>query len=79
MSKFKNSTHVAIEQTIKEILYPQIEAGKTYYFKSPHGRVERPVVQVNGKIILYQKPNGFGTCPLLTFQRLYQKYGVVNS
>lgn len=79
MTKFKPTTHALIDQTIKECLYPKIEAGKTYYFKSPHGLVERPVVEVDGKKIIYRKPKGFGVCPLLTFQRLYQKYGVIEA
>jgi hypothetical protein len=74
--KFKPTTHTQIEQVLKEVLYPKIEAGKTYIFNSPHGRVERTVSEVRGSMIHYSKPNGAGICPLKTFQKLYKQYGM---
>ncbi len=79
--KFKPSTHQQIDQTIKELLYPKIEAGKTYFFKPyKDGDIfERPVIEVTKNSVTYLKPS-FGnrkvTCSLVTFQRLYEEHGV---
>ncbi|QGQ97006.1 hypothetical protein EHS13_20005 [Paenibacillus psychroresistens] len=71
----KLSTQAKIAQRVTELLYPAIVTGKNYIFSSHHGRVERFVVSV-GRYVLYRKPSGFGQCPLATFQRLYEQYGV---
>jgi hypothetical protein len=74
---FKPTTHQKIEQRVKELLYPTIEAGKTYYFNSPSGgHVARLVVEVRGEIVRYAKLDKMCLCRLITFQRLYQQYGV---
>jgi len=70
----KPSTHAKIEQVLKEVQYPVIKANKTYIFNSPSGRVKRKVISV-GEFVVYRKKNGFGQCPLITFQRLYKQYG----
>jgi hypothetical protein len=79
VSKFKHSTHVLIDQTVKECLYPKIEAGKTYYFseygKDSDNMVERPVIEVTDKTVTYLKKGEQKTCDLNTFRRLYDKHG----
>ncbi len=81
MSKLKPSTVAKIEQRVKELLYPQIEAGRTYYF-SEYGAaegycVERPVIEVTDKQVVYLKKGERKTCDLATFRRLYDKHGFV--
>jgi hypothetical protein len=79
VSKLKPSTEAKIEQRVKELLYPQIEAGKTYYFseygKESENFVERPVLEINGKTVTYLRLGEKRTCDLSTFRRLYDKHG----
>jgi hypothetical protein len=67
----KPSTQAKIAQRVE---FPPIIVNQNYIF-SRYGRVERFVISV-GAYVVYRKPNGFGQCPLTTFQRLYKQYGV---
>lgn len=77
MSKFKFSTHVLIDQTVKELMRPPVEVGKTYLFKSIYGVVERPVVAVENDVVTYLKGDKPVQCSVKTFQRLYEQHGLL--
>jgi hypothetical protein len=74
--KFKASTHQLIDQTIKELLQPVIEAGKTYRFHTMYGVIERPVESIVGDTVTYSKPGKKCTCSLKAFRRLYAEHGI---
>lgn len=77
MTKFKPSTHALIDQTVKELLLPKLEVGRTYCFKYLDNIVKRNVIEVDEKLVTYGKPTGVEvTCSIKAFQRLYQQHGV---
>ncbi len=81
MSQFKASTQAQIDQTIKELLRPPLEVGRTYKLRGLgiNGKaavVERTVIEIDKTHVTYLKHGEPKKCPITTFQRIYAEHGI---
>ncbi|MDO3682201.1 hypothetical protein [Paenibacillus ehimensis] len=81
MSKFKSSTHAQIDQTIKELLRPPLEVGRTYKIRGcgidgKSAVVKRTVIDLDKTHVTYLKHGEPKKCQITTFQRIYAEHGI---